>query len=343
MKLCIVTQSVDANDAILGFFNRWISEFAKHAERVEVIANRVGRHAFPPNVAVYSLGKEAGFDRLRRYVNFFRFAFRAMRQTDAIFVHMIPAWVVLLYPFAALFRKPIYLWYTHKSVTLLLRIATLCATRVFTASEESFRLQTSKKVVTGHGIDTDFFVSGEFAHDPQQLKLLAVGRLSPTKDFRFIVDVLDVCRALVPQRVMLTVVGAPATNSDVRYAADLRAYIAQKGLTAFVDFVGAKSYHELPTLYQSHDVFIHASETGSIDKVVIEAMACGMPVVTTSEAFRGMLPAAYAALRKDVAVVAGMVAVLREGKRDQVLREIVLKHHNIKQTIGSMVDMMKDG
>ncbi len=343
MKLLIVTQTVDRADPILGFFHRWLQEFALREARVEVIANRAGDYALPTNVAVHSLGKERGAGRIARYYNFFRFAFRAMRDTDAIFVHMIPLWVVLLYPLALIFRKPIYLWYTHKSVTLSLRLATLCATKVFTASEESFRIATPKKVVTGHGIDTDFFVPGEFTHDPQQLKLLAVGRLSPAKDFRFIVDVLDIVRTLVPQRVTLTVVGAPVTSGDEGYVADLRTYIARKELTAFIDFIGAKTYNELPTLYRSHDVFIHASETGSIDKVVIEAMACAMPLVTTSEAFRGMLPAIYAAPRKDARLVAEIVAALREGKRDPSLRAIVLKEHNITQVIARIVAIMANG
>ena len=72
MKLCIVTQSVDTNDAVLGFFNRWISEFAKHADAVTVIVNRVGAYDFPANVAVCSLGKERGAGRIVRYFRFFR-------------------------------------------------------------------------------------------------------------------------------------------------------------------------------------------------------------------------------------------------------------------------------
>ena len=343
MKLLIVTQTVDRVDPNLGFFHRWIEEFSGQVSRLTVIANRVGEHQLPANVSVYSLGKEWGAGRITRYIRFFRYSLFAIRQADAVFVHMISAWVVLLYPIALVFRKPIYFWYTHKSVTLSLRLATWCATRVFTASEESFRITTSKKVVIGHGIDTEHFAPGAYVHDPQQLKLLAIGRLSPVKDFRFTVDVLDLVRCLVPQRVTLTIVGAPVTAGDDRYARDLRAYVAQKGLTAIIDFVGAKSYHELPTLYQHNDVCIHASETGSIDKVVIEAMACAMPLVTTSEAFRSMLPSPYAAAKKDVAVVAGMVAALRDGKRDLALREIVLKGHNITNAITKMTDIMSHG
>lgn len=342
MKLLIVTQAVDSADPILGFFHRWIEEFAKHADEVAVIANRVGEHRLPQNVKVYSLGKERGAGRIARYIRFFRYTLYAIRQADAVFVHMIPSWVLLLYPIAFLLRKPIYLWYTHKSATLSLRLATWwCVRKVFTASEESFRLKTSKKVIIGHGIDTNFFLPGVFTHDPQRLKLLAIGRLSPAKDFRFIVDVLDIVRTLFPQQVTLTIVGAPATASDKQYAEDLRVYIAQKGLSAFIDFVGTKRYDELPRTYQSHDVFLHASETGSIDKVVIEAMACAVPVVTTSEAFRGILPEKYYS-QKDTRVFAEKVTAFRDGARDPALRDIVVKNHNLVQTIRRIVNIINE-
>ena len=35
-------------------------------------------------------------------------------------------------------------------------------------------------------------------------------------------------------------------------------------------------------------MFIHTSETGSLDKVVLEALACGCPVSTTNPALKFM-------------------------------------------------------
>lgn len=54
----IVTQKVDVNDPILGFFHRWVEEFAKHFERITVICLQKGEYNLPANVKVFSLGKE---------------------------------------------------------------------------------------------------------------------------------------------------------------------------------------------------------------------------------------------------------------------------------------------
>ena len=58
MKLLILTQKIDINDPILGFFHRWVEEFSKHCEKITVICLEKGEHHLPENVKVLSLGKE---------------------------------------------------------------------------------------------------------------------------------------------------------------------------------------------------------------------------------------------------------------------------------------------
>ena len=50
MKLLICTQKVDKNDSVLGFFHRWIEEFAKHCEKVTVICLQKGDDDLPAKI-----------------------------------------------------------------------------------------------------------------------------------------------------------------------------------------------------------------------------------------------------------------------------------------------------
>src|SRR3989338_2848671 len=64
LKLLIITQKVDKNDHILGFFHRWLEEFAKNTEKLTVICLEKGEYNLPENVKVLPLGKknlETGF------------------------------------------------------------------------------------------------------------------------------------------------------------------------------------------------------------------------------------------------------------------------------------------
>ena len=52
--------------------------------------------------------------------------------------------------------------------------------------------------------------------------------------------------------------------------------IKDAGLEKNFHFVGKIVNRDLPQYYQTHDILIHMSNTGSLDKVLLEAMACGL-------------------------------------------------------------------
>ena len=60
MKLFIVTQIVDRNDPVLGFFIEWVRFLASEVESIELVGLKVGEYDVPENVTVHTLGKESG-------------------------------------------------------------------------------------------------------------------------------------------------------------------------------------------------------------------------------------------------------------------------------------------
>lgn len=272
MKLLIVTQAVDQGDSDLGFFVRWIQEFAKHAERVEIICLKEGEHAFPANVRVHSLGKEKGVSRIKYILNFYTYLWRLRNNYDAVFVHMNPEYVILGGAFWRLSGKRIALWYTHKSVNLKLRLAERLVDIIFTASKESFRLKSKKVHVMRHGIDVDFF-----SPDPSIARgdwALSVGRLMPSKRHD-----LAIQRAAQEGRTLRI-----AGEGPERAHLEALAY----ELHASVQFLGALTQAQLRDEYRTAAYFIHTSETGSLDKVVLEALACGLKIVTNDPALKSL-------------------------------------------------------
>lgn len=297
-KLLIVTQSVDTEDPDLGFFTRWIEEFAKHAEHIEVICLRSGKFNFPANVRVHSLGKERGAaGRIAYALRFLSLIWELRRDYDAVFVHMNPEYVILGAPLWRLWGKRIALWYTHKNVDAKLRGATSLADVIFTASKESFRLKSSKVRVMGHGIDTDFFTP-----DPSVVRgdwILSVGRLMPSK------------------RHDLAIQRAAEEGGALRIAGEgpERAHLEElaRKLHANVQFLGALTRERLRDEYRTTAYLIHTSETGSLDKVVLEALACGLPVRTNDPALKAIENAGPAYVREQhslSALIPRILAVL---------------------------------
>lgn len=283
MKLLIVTQSVDTEDSVLGFFVRWIEEFAKHVEHVEVICLKSGKFNFPKNVRVHSLGKERGAAGGITYaLRFLSLVWSLRCDYDAVFVHMNSEYVILGGPLWRLWGKRIALWYTHKNVDAKLRSAASLANVIFTASKESFRLKSSKVHVMGHGIDTVFFTP-----DPSVTRgdwALSVGRLMPSKRHD-----LAIQRAVRDGRA-LRIAGEGPERARLEALA--------RKLHATVQFLGALTQTQLRAEYHTAAYLIHTSETGSLDKVVLEALACGLPVRTNDPALKALEDASPAYVRE---------------------------------------------
>ena len=123
MKLLIITQAIDLDDPILGFFHRWVEEFAKRFEHIEVICLKLGRHSLPGNVSVHSLRKEKGRRSRFMYATYFGWLIWKLRpKYDAVLVHMNPEYVILGGVDWRLMGKKIYFWYNHPNKDLRFKI-----------------------------------------------------------------------------------------------------------------------------------------------------------------------------------------------------------------------------
>ena len=75
MRLLILTQKVDKEDPVLGFFHNWVTELSKKFEFIYVVCLEKGKFDLPDNVQVFSLGKEAGKSKIKYIFKFFHLCF----------------------------------------------------------------------------------------------------------------------------------------------------------------------------------------------------------------------------------------------------------------------------
>lgn len=316
LRLLIMTQKVDMTDPILGFFHRWIEEFAQNCETVTVIGQKVGAHNLPENVRVVSLGKEDGVSNWQQIRHFRRFI--TQEKYDAVLVHMTPIWVVLG---MFLWKKPVYLWYEARGARWPLHIALRMVRKVFSASNAGMPIATSKSVVTGHGIDTDLFTLGS---GKRTIPLITVGRMTQSKNL----PVLMHCAASL--HLPIKIIGAPLTESDHH-------------LTKMLKISGESlSQAQLIPVLQDASIFLHASTT-SLDKAVLEAMACGCIVVSSAVAFKNVLPSECVCTNETMAGTVQKILDMPKEKQEalrKALREIVVKHHSLPRLIELLVRQM---
>ena len=267
MKLLILTQKVDKNDPVLGFFHRWIEEFAKNFEKVTVIALGVGEYNLP-GIEVHSLGKERNgqhpmLAKIRYIWRVYKFIWQERSNYDAVFVHMNEEYVLLAGDIWRLLGKRIYLWRNHAKGNWLTRLAVLLSHKVFYTSPQSFTARFSKAVKMPVGIDTDFFKPDlSVVRIPNSA--LFLGRISPVK------KVLEFIDWAIEKGYSGTIAG-PILEKDKDYGEAVQYRV----LDSKIKYIGPVNQEEVRNLYQTHEIYANFTPAGSFDKTIIEATACG--------------------------------------------------------------------
>ena len=288
MKLLIITQKVDINDDNLGYFHSWLEKLAEKAD-IFVIGNYVGKYDLPENVKVFSLGKERRVDRLVKIFKYQWFLLKLLPRVNGVFFHMCPEYVLGAHLLPKIFRKKTLLWYTHKSVNWKLKLAEKLTDKIFTASKESFRLPSRKVEITGHGIDVNKFKSQKSKVKSDKFTIITVGRIAEVKNLHLLIETAGILKNK-NFNFEIRVAGAPILESDKIYFEKLKNLIKEKKLDDIVEFVGPIPNKYIGEFYQNGDLFINLSDTGSLDKAILEAMACGLKILTSNEAFKDILP-----------------------------------------------------
>jgi glycosyltransferase involved in cell wall biosynthesis len=104
--------------------------------------------------------------------------------------------------------------------------------------------------------------------------VITVARLVPLKNLTLLIDAIAIVRNHGTS-VHLVIVG------DGPQAAALKQRAAALDLADTVTFIGYLPQSETPPAYRAADVFALSSDFDNSPNVVLEAMACGLPIVTT--------------------------------------------------------------
>jgi len=339
VRLLITTQAVDLNDPVLGFFHSWITEISKRCESVHVICLKEGRHNLPKNVAVYSLGKHSfqglpleskgspWIMRIRYIWRFYKYIWTFRKEYDSVFVHMNQEYVLLGGKFWWLWGKRVVLWRNHKMGSVWTHIAGFFAHTVCYTSPSAYVASFRNARQMPIGIDTGSFKPSGSA-DPHSL--LFLGRLDAVKKPEILLQALEI---LAREKVSYNVdiIGDPTPGREA-FANELKKNFSH---VPHVVFKPAIRNDEALAVYNAHAIYVNLTPSGSFDKTIGEAMACGCIVVVTNDAVRDIIPPAFLVDVQSVeSVAAGLRAALAlsEDKRKNLasnMREYVVSEHSL--------------
>ena len=165
------------------------------------------------------------------------------------------------------------------------------ATRVFSVSDSLKQLVVSlgavsdKIRVIGNGIDVIKFyplaktvARAELAIPKNAKVLVSVGALVDRKGFHRVIEILPTLAAKYPELIYL-IVGGDSPEGYIRER--LEQQVKTLGLEKNVRFLGAYPSEQLKLPLSAADLFVLATANEGWANVFLEAMACGLPVITT--------------------------------------------------------------
>jgi glycosyltransferase involved in cell wall biosynthesis len=169
---------------------------------------------------------------------------------------------------------------TFRRARLVIAVSDSLLQLVYSVSPE-----ITSRMVIGNGVDTQVFrrCDGQETREAVGISqsariLITVGGLVPRKGFHRVIEVLPEIRRKHGD-VHYLIVGGASAEGD--YSKDLRRQIAELDLQHCVHMLGPKPPTDLAPLLSASDLFVLATSNEGWANVLLEAMACGLPVVAT--------------------------------------------------------------
>lgn len=136
-------------------------------------------------------------------------------------------------------------------------------------------LRGKKNMVLRNAVDVHLFRPAEKARGADPFTVLGIGRLVPLKGLHDLLPAFAEFRLLAGRPARLVIVGdGPEREALMRQADAL-------GIAPAVEVLAPMQQEELVKVYQSAAVFCLPSYSEGFPCVVVEAMACGKPVIAT--------------------------------------------------------------
>jgi glycosyltransferase involved in cell wall biosynthesis len=128
--------------------------------------------------------------------------------------------------------------------------------------------------VVPNGVELDRFHPDEISRSGELLNLLTVGRLSATKRVEMLIGAVKILHNS-GRKVRFTIVGGGTITEELRQT------VLERNLSDIIEVAGRISSEKMPQMYRQNDIFISASMQEGMSNAMLEAMASGLPIITT--------------------------------------------------------------
>jgi len=174
---------------------------------------------------------------------------------------------------------------------------------IYEAADVCFKVLSARNLKNSSKIISQYF-------DPKTQYILSVGTLEPRKNLRKLVEAYSLLPHSLQRVYKLVLVGGQGWNNQV-----LQKVVNNLNLKDKVILTGFVSDEDLPYIYNRASVFVYPSLYEGFGLPPLEAMACGVPVITANNS----------SLPEVVGKAAFLIDPLNEKEIAEAIKKILLK------------------
>ncbi len=129
-----------------------------------------------------------------------------------------------------------------------------------------------------NGIDLNEYILNNYVKKKLKRKILFLSRIHPQKGIEFLISAWEQLEEKIRQNWEVEIAG----NGEPEYIKQLNELIKEKSLQNQIHIVGPKFGKDKIEIYQSADLFVLPTYSENFGIVIAEALASGVPVITTT-------------------------------------------------------------
>ena len=269
-RLFLFNIETDQHSKYLSSNCDFINSISNNFSQVSVYSTHIGTFSPPKNVSLYELGGGTFFRRVKGVFRCFKILSEILqdRNENVVLYHMVTGVPLLIsFPLAKL-RVKQAIWYSHSKSSLSLKLILRNVNLVFSPTNTSFPIKTSKLKILGHGVNNKLF---QYDSKSKRLGVITVGRVVPIKrieTFFYALDRLDQnTRTLFSK---FTIIGD--TKADPEYVAQI--LILAKKSNIDLTIIDQIPREKISTYLNGANYYFMGTPN-SLDKAALEAAMCG--------------------------------------------------------------------
>lgn len=182
-------------------------------------------------------------------------------------------------PFSSYFNEP---YRGRRVISTIKHVDRTIYTKFQLKEIQAYGVSDDKLGFAHFGVDTERFFFDKEVYKSRRteiksgkIKLLVVGRIEEAKGIRYLIQAIEILKIEYPS-ICLSIVG-PLD----RGGREILDSIKTKELENNISYMGISPSEELPSVINNHDILVSPSLHETFGLTIIEAMACGKPVVAT--------------------------------------------------------------